>query len=79
MPSDFIQIDNVAVRIDSIEQVIFRPTSSGANIFITLTRRYADLVLEGAKAIAFRNWWETKASVNVLYTELEEPVDESPA
>lgn len=78
MASDFIQIGGACRHVKHITAVDFMPDGT---IFVASVSDPPGecLTLQGPSAAAFRNWWETEASVNVLYTELEEAADEQPA
>jgi len=72
----FIQIGQQAIAIHTISSVEFGGDQS-VHVFGIGDLKESYWVFRGPAAAAFLNWWETKASVNVLYTEPEEPTDES--
>lgn len=77
MASDFIQLGTVAIAVNDISFVDgLSEKDAAVYVYVRGNLDEAALHLEGVKADAFRNWWNTKASVNVLW---QEPADESPS
>ena len=62
----FIQIGSYAVPVHQITGVYFQ--ISGSILVETVAER-TEFIFRGPAADAFRTWWKTKASVDVLYTE----------
>ena len=76
MGSDFIQIGDIAIAVHNITGVIFSPRDGGdMDVYCVDDAEQPFVKLDGDGAAAFRTWWETKASVNVLHVETD---DESP-
>ncbi len=71
MASDFIQIGDVAIGVKAIAWIDF----ADADVMTLATvdmREGEHWTFKGPQSAAFRTWWETKASVNVLYVEPDE-------
>ncbi len=76
MASDFIRISDIAIVVHNITGVVFKPHDGGdVAVYCVDDSEQPFTRFDGDAAHAFRTWWETKASVNVLYTE---PDDGSP-